>query len=215
VWDGKIVLWETLGFLFLYVVYIFVIVFGRYINQKIKAKRGIVPRKNDFRQSASVSSIRRTNSTIKRYNLQNDLINTQADDENEIDERQQQQHQQQQRVYNNSYVEEEDDEITSLTRPLLNSDSGDIESQSFESIDMTYKIAFIKTCYPVDINEWKKSNIFSKIMMVIKAPIFFILKITIPLVDYDIENNNWNKLTIMINCLIAPIFMAFATEGSF
>jgi hypothetical protein len=36
------------GFLFLYVVYILVVIFGRYINQKIKRKNGIVSNRNEF-----------------------------------------------------------------------------------------------------------------------------------------------------------------------
>lgn len=38
------------------------------------------------------------------------------------------------------------------------------------------------------------------------------LKLTIPLVDYDAQNHNWNKITIMVNCLLAPLFMVFATK---
>jgi sodium/potassium/calcium exchanger 6 len=39
-----------------------------------------------------------------------------------------------------------------------------------------------------------------------------ILKLTVPLVDYDAPNHNWNKLTILVNCLSAPFFMISATK---
>ncbi len=40
-----------------------------------------------------------------------------------------------------------------------------------------------------------------------------LLKLTIPLVDYDAVNHNWNKVTTIVNCLTAPVFMAFATKS--
>ena len=54
IWDGEIQLWETLGFLFMYGVYIFVVLFGRYINQKIKRMRGISASINDFSSERAV-----------------------------------------------------------------------------------------------------------------------------------------------------------------
>jgi sodium/potassium/calcium exchanger 6 len=56
IWDQKIQLWETLGFLMLYVVYILVVVLGRYINQKIKYRDGNVVRKNDFSSAPQTST---------------------------------------------------------------------------------------------------------------------------------------------------------------
>jgi sodium/potassium/calcium exchanger 6 len=41
-----------------------------------------------------------------------------------------------------------------------------------------------------------------------------LLKLTVPLVDYDSHNHNWNKITIMMNCILAPMFMIFATKIS-
>lgn len=39
-----------------------------------------------------------------------------------------------------------------------------------------------------------------------------VLKLTVPLVDYDAHNHNWNKITVMLNCLLAPLFIVFATK---
>ena len=74
VWDGKIELWETLTFLLMYVFYIIVVLFGRYINQKIKVSRGISISKNDF------SSERPTNSRINQEDLV-DALNEEASEE--------------------------------------------------------------------------------------------------------------------------------------
>lgn len=48
-----------------------------------------------------------------------------------------------------------------------------------------------------------------------QAPVILILKLTVPLVDYDVANHNWNKLTIMINCILAPFFIVIATKMFF
>jgi sodium/potassium/calcium exchanger 6 len=36
---------------------------------------------------------------------------------------------------------------------------------------------------------------------------------TIPLVDYEAENHNWNKFLNMMNCLTGPLFIVFAIKG--
>lgn len=42
-----------------------------------------------------------------------------------------------------------------------------------------------------------------------------LLKLTVPLVDYDAHNHNWNKFTLMTNSLLAPLFIIFATKTWF
>lgn len=32
------------------------------------------------------------------------------------------------------------------------------------------------------------------------------------MIDYDAPNHNWNKITIMLNCILAPIFITLATK---
>lgn len=176
IWDGEIVLWETLGFLFLYGVYIFVVIFGRYVNQKIKLSKGIVT-KNDFK--AKTSNAGKSN-IQDSYNGEDDRDSDNDDEANE---------------------------------PLL----GDIrEDNDVEASDIStknnYPMSLKTTCLPIDLNEWNDSNLFNKIYICISAPVYYVLKVTIPLVDYDIENSNWNKVNIMLNCLIAPSFMTFATQ---
>lgn len=185
VWDGKIVLWETLGFLGMYVVYIVVVIGGRYVNQKIKLKKGIVT-KNDFKaKSTNIEDRNRANGIQDSYNGEDDRDSATSDD----------------------------DEIAEITRPLLNTNNGDddVESNS-QMLKTNYKKSLKQTCNPIDITEWKESNIINKAIIVIKTPVFYLLKMTIPLVDYDLPNSNWNKVTILINSFISPIFMVFATK---
>ena len=129
------------GFLLLYVLYICVIVFGRYINQKIKLRAGITPRKNDFRQSASANEHRR------RKNVNED----EYDAEQQEDE-----------------YEDTDEEISQITRPLLDSTNEDLDMSEEASL-MTYKIALKKALMPINIHEWNNSNVFNKITLIIKV----------------------------------------------
>jgi len=50
-------------------------------------------------------------------------------------------------------------------------------------------------------------------MALVKSPVVLILKLTIPLVDYEAANHNWNKATMIINCFTAPLFMVFAVKN--
>lgn len=175
VWDGSIVLWETLGFLFLYVVYILVVILGRYVNQKIKISKGIVT-KNDFKARSNTEY---SNGGVDSYNGENDR-------------------------------DSDDDDDEEAHRPLLNENT--INDQELKVVESDYKTATRASCIPLNVKEWNESNIINKAIIVIQTPIFYLLKMTIHLVDYDIENSNWNKVTIMINCLISPVFMVFATQ---
>ncbi len=99
-----------------------------------------------------------------------------------------------------------------LTRPLL--DHGHhCETDDNEIVQFTIKSAIVEAILPIDLNEWKESNFFFRLMLIIKSPVNLVLKLTIPLVDYEVRNHNWNKATMIINCLIAPLFMVFATKS--
>ncbi|CAF0867594.1 unnamed protein product [Brachionus calyciflorus] len=181
IWDGKIVLWETLGFLLLYVFYIFVVLIGRFVNQRIKIRRGIVSKRSDFSSEAIIRE--RENSPRASVNVARADFET----ENEAEE---------------EYENEE------LTRPLLSR----THIEELPEVGFSQKDAFLMTFIPIEKSEWEEANLFFKLIMVVKAPIIILLKLTIPLVDYDGPNHNWNKITTMINAILAPMFMVFTTE---
>lgn len=186
VWDGKIALWETLGFLFLYVVYICVVIFGRLINQKIKLSKGILT-KNDFTKDVGKDSANRAKS-LKSI----------------------------QDSYNGEDDRSDSEDVEGQRRPLLGQQVAinEEEAEDAKPADelVSYKSELRASCWPLDMTEWRESNFFNKAMIVVKTPVFYLLKMSIPLVDYDIAKSNWNKSTIMINCLVAPIFMVLATQ---
>ena len=163
--------------------YIFVVCFGRYINQKRLRMTGQLVQRNDFSSDNSRTRVTSVNVDYERIN----------EDPNELEQ-------------NDDSLEE------NLTRPLL--DHGHhCETDDNEIVQFTIKSSIIEAILPIDLNEWKESNFFFRLMMIIKSPVNLILKLTIPLVDYEVRNHNWNKATMIINCLIAPLFMVFATKS--
>ena len=164
-------------------VYIFVVCFGRYINQKRKKATGQFVNKNDFSSENKKSIIR--NESYER----NNLINEEEENANQEDD------------------SLEDD----LTRPLMSRHSHNHETDDAD-IQYTYTSAILECLNPIDLNEWKESNYLFKFMAIVKAPVMIILKLTTPLVDYETANHNWNKATMIINCLTAPLFMVFAIK---
>ena len=165
--------------MFLYVIYIIVVLLGRFINQKIKIRRGIVTTKNDFSSET----------IIEKKSVPRTSVNVEAAD----------------------YEAEEEYENEELTRPLLSK----THVEELPEVGFSRKDAFKTTFIPIDKHEWIQSNLLFKFIMLVKAPIILILKLTIPLVDYDAHNHNWNKITSMFNALLAPIFIVFATKSNF
>ena len=176
IWDGVIKLWETLGFLVLYVVYILVVVIGRYVNQRIKYGDNTTERKNDF-SSASTSGEARRNMNL----------NVALYDEERAEE---------------EYENEE------ITRPLLtkthHEELPELEFNAWDAIKATFT--------PFEKEDWKTSGFFLRVMIIVKIPVMILLKLTIPLVDYDAPNHNWNKGTTIVNCLTAPVYTVFAIK---
>lgn len=156
---------------------------GRFVNQRIKLKRGIVSTKNDFSSEAIIQ---------RKESMPKSLVNIQDDAENENEA-------------------EEEYENEELTRPLLSR----THIEELPEIGFSVKDAVKMTFIPIEKSEWEESNWFFKFIMVLKAPIIVLLKLTIPLVDYDGPNHNWNKITTMINFTLAPLFIVFATKSNF
>ena len=118
------------------------------------------------------------------------------------------------RINDDDETDQQDDSLEeNLTRPLLDGNAHDCETDDDEVVHFTVKSAILGALTPIDLSEWNESNLFFKLMLIIKSPVNLILKLTIPLVDYEVRNHNWNKATMIINCLIAPLFMVFAIKS--
>ncbi|ESO96377.1 hypothetical protein LOTGIDRAFT_176591, partial [Lottia gigantea] len=101
-------------------------------------------------------------------------------------------------------------------RPLLNTDQKlpayvdstvSVEYQPYSSISH-----FFSSLNPIDSAAWQKSSCFGKIYHIFKSPAVFMLKLTIPVVDYDVENHNWCRYLNALHLTTGPMFAIFSTK---
>lgn len=45
-----------------------------------------------------------------------------------------------------------------------------------------------------------------------QSPISIILALTVPKIDKDEENNNWNKWLNILHCVVSPVFLVLITD---
>lgn len=87
-------------------------------------------------------------------------------------------------------------------------------SKHFLKVMSEAKQLLIHVC-PIDIYEWNQYGLFKKIVELIKAVPYLLLTLCIPVVDLDSQNENWCRLLICINMLIAPqVMLAFLDSKS-
>lgn len=80
-------------------------------------------------------------------------------------------------------------------------------------------VEFLHAISPIDIAEWNNREDkfhLARIYAVFKAPGLFLLKLTVPLVDYGKRpKHNWSKPLNVSHCIITPVFCVFAASSSF
>jgi solute carrier family 24 (sodium/potassium/calcium exchanger), member 6 len=170
IWDGKIYLYETLGFLGMYVVYVIVIGVGRYWNQnnKLKRLRALDPDaviSNDFGAKSQRSNKKRKNSedvdersSLLRNTIENNVNYNSNDINTTSDDIEQQQNEDSDNDDDNNEEEEEE-----RARRMNDDTNSEI------LVEFTTSSALFDTFIPVDISEWRESNIFNKIIIIIKV----------------------------------------------
>ncbi|XP_054158346.1 mitochondrial sodium/calcium exchanger protein-like [Oppia nitens] len=71
----------------------------------------------------------------------------------------------------------------------------------------------IQIC-PIDWQSFKTDPIHLKIFAIFKAPIYFVLTVTTPVVDEDADRHNWCKILNILHIIISPQAFVFITEMS-
>ncbi|KAG8173252.1 hypothetical protein JTE90_001181, partial [Oedothorax gibbosus] len=69
---------------------------------------------------------------------------------------------------------------------------------------------FILHIFPIDTESWPDKKLIFKLFDIIKAPVYFLLIITIPVVDYENDKNNWCRPLNIIHIFTSPAFVLFA-----
>ncbi|CAF2033558.1 unnamed protein product [Rotaria magnacalcarata] len=160
-YDGKIYLVESLGFVIMYIVYLIVLIGGYFVNRRIKDRRALLQAVQTEAAAKSYGSVQATDET------------TVAADE---------------------------------TSRIIPDDS---ESQP----DVTFALALRHAFLPRTDTPWAERNLINKIFSIIRMPVLLILHFTVPLVDYDVQQHNWNKLLNSFLLLSGPLTVAILTKA--
>ncbi|CAH1800977.1 unnamed protein product [Owenia fusiformis] len=63
---------------------------------------------------------------------------------------------------------------------------------------------FLAKINPINTEDWSEMKWYAKIYECFKAPIMFLLIISVPVVNFEEERNNWNRHLVCLNCFIGP-----------
>jgi len=165
-WKQEMHVYDAVGFLVLYIVYLIVVIVGRYIHQ---------------RNRLSVPYL------------------TQVDDSIESEDNDNQ-------VARHPTVYTTEDNQTPEIQLVP-------ESESCTSFRTNFKL-LIHALNPIDVEEWEESHIVMKCYEVVKSPVELLFRLTIPVVDLSKPRDNWCQYLILIQCVLGPIFSAFAVNAA-
>ena len=68
----------------------------------------------------------------------------------------------------------------------------------------------MRDLFPV-LYTWHAHTLHGKILLVLNAPILFFLALTSPVADTDLEDFEWSRALLLLQCWTAPLFIALAT----
>jgi sodium/potassium/calcium exchanger 6 len=71
---------------------------------------------------------------------------------------------------------------------------------------------FLAALVPLNVDEFWEAKWYGKIYAIMAVPITVCLTLTIPVVDYEEEDQNWNKYLQALQCFTAPVFFVFGAN---
>ncbi|XP_076800704.1 mitochondrial sodium/calcium exchanger protein-like [Clavelina lepadiformis] len=216
-YQGSITLLNSIGFLCLYVFYVGVVIVGRYIHQRQRARNFI---SKEMQNEENVDSVNKATSYDERSRLLSpppintsirNTNNNNADSEREwVDVR----------IRTSSWA-------TSTHKHHNNQDGAEeaeknVTSGEFSDDDDEHEIDFngrsvffmlATGLNPLDAKDWREARHVFKIIILLQVPWNFLCKATIPVVKVNGARRNWNRPLNCLNLILAPIFCVFATKG--
>ncbi|XP_015910820.1 mitochondrial sodium/calcium exchanger protein isoform X2 [Parasteatoda tepidariorum] len=72
----------------------------------------------------------------------------------------------------------------------------------------------LKIC-PVNTEKWSSLPWWRKLLVVIKIPPIFVMRLTIPVLDTGADDMNWNRLLTCVQCVTGPVFITLISEYEF
>jgi len=72
---------------------------------------------------------------------------------------------------------------------------------------------FLYDINPISKEDWKKSNILFKIILIIRSPAMLLLQLFIPVVNPTVEKKGWSKLLNCFQLCVTPTIALFLLNG--
>lgn len=71
---------------------------------------------------------------------------------------------------------------------------------------------FLSHINPIDSKNWPLMSFSAKIFSILRAPLHFAARITVPVVDQDKKINNWCRLLNSLHCITVPLTLTTTTR---
>lgn len=187
-------MYEALGFLGLYVVYIMVVLVGRLVHHRQRRSEGLL-RASLIDESSEASSNSNLNIFIPNVSVIESPPVTESDE-----------------LEDQNDLEIPDTQILRRENPSPSlSNIGD----AHEPEKPLTKV--LKALLPLDLGLLRSGEVswVRKIWEVIRSPVVFLLNLTIPVVNGDLEDGGWCQHMTIIQCLVAPQFVIFSISVAF
>jgi len=232
-WDGDITLYESIGFIAVYVGYVAVVIIGRKIYQSRKKRNAESPvaRKHRIskteemlpappRMQIQEPSIAAALGATENFAVASsaalgpDLGSNKFGDK--INESRK--HAKGDKSAPGFSIYEDDENDFDDDVPLLNDDSdaemldegqpviaGGRSTMLEEKKDPLAEL--LTALIPLDVEEFKETAWYWKAYAIFAAPIVFFMTITIPVVDLEENDQNWRQYVTVLQCIVSPVFV--------
>ncbi|KFM81463.1 Sodium/potassium/calcium exchanger 6, partial [Stegodyphus mimosarum] len=215
-----VLLWHAIGFIALYILYILVVIISRIIYNKYRDKTPpkvpeieIEPPTPDeksqvtFKPSGEEDDPEAAGVVLRRFSFRGSISSpkkrvssSHSHHEHVIKALTQSVDSHQNPVYKNGHPPPLDSQISKTSLSSLLTSSG----------ETTTLREFLLQVSPVDIEAWPERSFLSKVLEIVKAPVCFLLILTVPVVDYENDKDNWCRPLNIIHCLTSPMFVLLA-----
>ncbi len=212
--DGQLYLPEAVGFLVLYIVYVIVVVVGRQIYQKRKrdaaaavaaaisvtdadvGASATAPASRELRPIVPPPSPQLRRAAARATSVSPDVVDPLLEHRHL--------HHHHQPHAKPAAV----DDHTPLLKSL-NNDAAAADADEALPVRPWAKLAW--ALVPIDVAEFVGARWYGKVYAVLAAPVRFALTLSVPVVDEEKDDHNWNWLLQALQCVVAPLFLVFST----
>lgn len=105
---------------------------------------------------------------------------------------------------------------TELERAKMRGESVRLVSEISDYVSDRPKGLFREFLYdvnPISEEDWKKSNKFFKIILIVRSPAMLLLQLLVPVVNPTVEKRGWSKLLNCFQLCVTPTAALFLLNG--